>query len=279
MLSPLHLSQSQLNLLETCPRRFQHSYLEQLIVPIDADQQARLQQGSQFHLLMQQWQMGLPVEALLQADSQLNQWFQSFLAAAPEILSLAPSDAGEPEPIRQSEHTRTLIFENYLLTVVYDLVLLGDRHARILDWKTYPRPQRVEWLLRNWQTRLYPFVLVETSHYAPEDISMAYWFFQSRSGDSSNPQQVSIPYDARKHEQTRADLHRLLTQLTHWLDRYQLGEPFPPTAQAQPCETCHFTTRCDVTPLALANPRDAAEESEPSIAALSNVADIQEVPL
>lgn len=122
-------------MLATCPRKFQHLYLEQLAAPPDAEQQERLSQGSQFHLLMQQWQLGLPIEPLLHTDKALQHWFQAFQSAAPEILSLA--DETEP-PLSQSEHTRTLEFAGYLLTVVYDLLLLGDRSAKILDWKTIP---------------------------------------------------------------------------------------------------------------------------------------------
>ena len=37
----MRLSQGQLNLLERCPRQFQHTYLEQLGSPINPEQQER----------------------------------------------------------------------------------------------------------------------------------------------------------------------------------------------------------------------------------------------
>ena len=73
---PFRLSQSQLNRLAACPRKFQHTDLEQLAAPSEPDQQERQNQGTRFHLLMQQWLLGLPVKPLVQNDPQLQSWVQ-----------------------------------------------------------------------------------------------------------------------------------------------------------------------------------------------------------
>jgi hypothetical protein len=266
MMSPtLHLSQGLLNLLSTCPRKFQHTYLEQLTPPIELEQQTRLDQGSRFHRLMQQWQMGLPIAPQLQSDLQLQQWFEAFLAA-PEILTL------EGKSQRQSEHQRTLEFQGYLFTVIYDLLLTGNQAAKILDWKTYPRPHRADRLASNWQTRLYPFVLAETSRYEPEQIALIYWFFQAKDFHTTQQtaQSLTFQYDRRQHAQTRHDLSALLQQLTHWLEQYQQGKDFPLTTTIEPCETCNFAFRCDRAFNAEANSRAIA---------LPDFAEIQELPL
>ncbi len=192
---------------------------------------------------MQQWQLGLPIDPFIKEDAQLQQWFTAFSNSASTILAIVADDGNV---LRQSEYTRTLEFEGYLLTVVYDLLLSSPQQAKILDWKTYSRPHNSRWLIQNWQSRLYPFVLTETSGYAPEQISMTYWFFQSKGEQGSVPeaQSLVIHYDITKHEQTRQDLSRLLTQLTHWLKRYQQGESFPHISQSTPCETCSFAIRC-----------------------------------
>ena len=270
---PLRLSQSQLNRLAVCPRRFQHADLEQLASPSEPDQQERQNQGTRFHLLMQQWLLGLPVEPLVQEDSQLQAWFSAFMAVAPKILTL-----GDDRPAwGQSEHSRTLQFEGYLLTVVYDLLLANGQQAQILDWKTYPRPQNPRWLLQNWQTRLYPFVLAETSDYDPDRIAMIYWFFESRN-EHPEAQRFNVAYDRIQHEQTRNDLTHLLTQLTGWLERYQHGEPFPQVRLAsKECDRCSFAIRCDRVTF-----RDEQEhaQSDPDNAfSLPNLADIEEVTL
>lgn len=268
----MRLSQGQLNLLETCPRKFQHTYLEQLASPTTPDQQERLSLGSRFHQLMQQWELGLPVEPLIVEDEQLRQWFDAFVAAAPTILKLN-ADRAAPEvnslSFRQSEHQRTLIFEGHLLTVVYDLLILSQQQAQILDWKTYPKPQQSKRLAQNWQTRLYPFVLAETSDYSPENISMTYWFFQTQTGSSTDPQSLKFAYSVHAHDRTRHDLTQQLQQLTHWLDRYQTtGESFPQvTLGSKACADCSFATRCR---------REGDTIASTSLPSLS---EIQEIPL
>ncbi|MBW4583018.1 MAG: PD-(D/E)XK nuclease family protein [Tildeniella nuda ZEHNDER 1965/U140] len=270
---PLRLSQSQLNRLAACPRRFQHTDLEQLAAPSEPDQQERQNQGTRFHLLMQQWLLGLPVEPLVQEDAQLQAWFDAFIAVAPKILTL-----GDDRPLwGQSEHARTLAFEGYLLTVVYDLLLANGQQAQILDWKTYPRPQNPRYLLQNWQTRLYPFVLAEASDYDPDRIAMIYWFFESGE-QAPEARRFNAPYDRSQHEQTRTDLTHLLAQLTDWLERYQNGEPFPQVPlESKECDRCSFAIRCDRV---VFQDHASQTQSAPDNAfSLPNLADIQEVSL
>jgi len=268
---PRRLSQGQLNLLTTCPRKFQYTFLEGLTTPETADQQERRLAGSHFHLLMQQWQMGLPISALTQQDPQLAQWFNAFLDASPQILTLA----SEP-PDRvwcQSEQERSLEIDGYRLTVVYDLLLTSSDQARILDWKTYPKPQTSRWLIENWQTRLYLYVLAETSPYPPAQLSMVYWIFQSPGSASETPQSLQISYNQTQHEQTRQDLQSCLGQLTEWLAAYQAGASLPQLPlKATACASCAFATRCGRTDPVL--PTDSSTRQ-----VLLNLAEIQEVPL
>ncbi|MEP0917323.1 PD-(D/E)XK nuclease family protein [Leptolyngbya sp. DQ-M1] len=256
----MRLSQGHLNLLELCPRKFQHTYLEQLGSPNSLEQQEQLLAGSRFHALMQQWEMGLPIAPFLQEDPQLRQWFHAFTAAAPQILQIH-------DPLfRESEHLRMLEFRGHILTVVYDLLILTEQEAQILDWKTYPKPSRSD-LSQSWQSRLYPFVLAETSEYAPEQISMTYWFFQA-NGETA--QSLKLPYSSRQHEETRQTLTRLLDQFGMWLDRYETqGEFFPQTPEiVESCADCSFAIRCE----------RSAQDSVSSNP-FRSLAEIQEVPI
>lgn len=281
----LRLSQGHLALLATCPRKFQQVVLEQLSTPDEPDQQERLNQGAQFHLLLQQWLLGLPITPFIQADPMLQGWFETFKAAAPTILNQADATAQ-----RETESDRTLEFQGYLLTVRYDLLLLSEAYARILDWKTYPRPQNSKWLEQHWQTRLYPFVLAETGSYQPEHISMIYWFFQGQTQETNSPQNLTFQYNSVKHEQTRRELSHLLSQLTDYLDRYQAGEPFPQTPPgAQSCDGCSFSVRCDRAPASEAIPSETiflskhqsiSSAADPSLlASLPSLQNIEEIPL
>ena len=267
----MRLSQGQLNLLERCPRQFQHTYLQQLNSPLDPKYQEGQTLGSRFHRLMQQHTMGLPIDSFLQQHAQLKSWMTAFSEAAPEIFT----QKANSETFHDSEHYRTLQVENYLLTVIYDLLIADNSTAQILDWKTSPKPPNKRNLEKNWQTRLYLYVLAETSEYPPENISMTYWFVQSEG----KPQNIKFNYNSAAHEQTAKKLNQLLSKLTDWLERYQHKEQFPQVSLSNSsCELCNFTTRCDrlITPN---NIISAANPSPPPYNTLINLATIQEVAL
>lgn len=234
----LRLSQGHLNLLAFCPRKFQHTYLEQLTTPTNPEQEKYQTMGKRFHLLMQQQEMGLPIHSFLQADTQIQSWMTAFTKFAPEILTLTTNQ----QQFRASEYYRTLKFADYLLTVIYDLLIAEQEKAQIIDWKTYPKPPTKNRLIKHWQTRLYLYILVETSDYLPENISMNYWFFE----DKDKPKNIQIEYDDKKHQQTEKQLKELLNQFTNWLENYQKGEPFPQVEESkQRCQKCEFVQRCD----------------------------------
>jgi hypothetical protein len=225
----IRLSQGQLNLLETCPVQFQRIYLEQLSSPLSPQQQETLAWGSQFHLLMQQKALGLPIDSLLAENEQLEHSITSLMNAAPDIW------LAQNESWREAEHCRTLKFQNYLLTVIYDLIICDRTEAKIIDWKTYLQPESRSNLANNWQTRLYLYVLVETSNYLPEQVSMTYWFVKL----PQKPQCMRFSYDRSQHEKTRQDLSRLLAKLTIWLEDYLFNQiPFPHLSDCQ--TSCYF---------------------------------------
>ncbi|MCX7592159.1 MAG: PD-(D/E)XK nuclease family protein [Fischerella sp.] len=268
----LRLSQGQLNLLERCPRQFQHSYLEQLYSPAGIEREEHQTLGSRFHLLMQQREMGLPIDSFLQADAQLRSWMTAFASVAPEILTPATDD----QTFRESEHYRTLPVQNYLLTVVYDLLIADPQQAQILDWKTYAKLPNKRKLEQNWQTRLYTYVLAETSDYLPENISMTYWFVQSEG----KPQSIKFSYNTVQHEKTAKKLTQLLSKLTHWLEDYYQGKDFPQVPEgSKACEYCQFAKRCDRPQLNSEQTSQVKSASQPVDTNLLNLATIQEVSL
>jgi len=221
----IRLSQGHLNLLSTCPPRFQQIYLEQLHSLPSPEQQEKQTWGTRFHLLMQQRELGLPLEPLLVAEPELHHSLAALIEAAPEILQASDRDN------RAAEHCRTLSFNNYLLTVIYDLLIVDRERAKILDWKTYLQPQNKQKLTNNWQTRLYLYVLAETSDYLPEHISLTYWFVKL----PHQPKSLTFNYTSQQHQQTKQDLTELLARLDQWLDDYHNhGISFPHRAN---CET------------------------------------------
>ena len=275
----MRLSQGQLNLLERCPRQFQHTYLDLFGSPTTAEQQARQAWGSRFHLLMQQRELGLPIESLVREDLQLQHWMNAFATAAPEILNNLEPNTNNI--FRESEHYRTLQVQDYLLSVIYDLLIADDRQAQIFDWKTNPKLPKKSQLEKNWQTRLYLYVLAETSDYLPEQLSMTYWYVSSPvetlhvtspQDDGASTQKIKFTYSQAKHAQTTKALQQLLHKLTYWLECYELGEPFPQIPEENKnCEYCQFAIRCQRD-----RDRDDAATSQ---SWLPNLADIPEVSL
>lgn len=261
----MRLSQSHLAALELCPRKFQYTYLDQYGTPTSPDQQSRFEWGNQFHLLMQQRELELPIDHTISYDNQyLLQHVGALVNCAPDLFQV------QPGRIRQSEHRRSLFVQDYLLTVIYDLVVLDDQQAQIVDWKTYPKPQNRDHLKQNWQTKLYPFVLAETSHYAPEQISMTYWFVQAGRDQTPRPQHLRFDYSTAQHEQIRHELTVKLNQLTECLESNHPAQSFQKIDEALGiCERCPFAIRCQ---------RGEFSHSERD-ERLPSVSDIQEVVL
>jgi hypothetical protein len=256
----LRISQRHLKILETCPRQFEYTYCDRLTLPISPTQQSKTQLGSDFHLLMHQRELGLPIDPILARSGQLNTWMQAMLQTAPELFET------DSQTWRESEHVRTLEIDNYLFTAIYDLLILQPDRADIIDWKTYPLPRYKKDLDLEWQTRLYLYLLAETSDYLPKQIAFTYWFIQS----TPKPKSVKISYTLKQHRQTKLDLLALLNKLTNWLDidspkerldpvgfpdhgsesRQRLRqradlEPFPQvSASLGLCDRCNFATRC-----------------------------------
>jgi hypothetical protein len=247
----MKLSQGNLTILETCPHLFQLQVLEQLGVPQLGEVWERLQLGSQFHQLMQQRSQDLPIESIVAADPDLTCWFRAVEDYEDELFPRVDDKTVWTD----SEHVRTLEWLGHTVVGIYDYVVLAPQSAQILDWKTYPKPIETRHIQRSWQSRLYPFLLAETSDYQPEQIEMRYWFFQGTASRTqrdpqnqsvSQPQMLRLPYDRTQRDQTAQDLTSLLTQLNGWLGAYEtLETPFPKTELRSTCETCAFAVRCD----------------------------------
>jgi hypothetical protein len=251
----LAISQSHLTVLSACDRKYQYIFLDALSGPSSYEQQATTQWGSQFHLLMQQRALDLPVEVMTDANTEMSDSLAALAEAAPEVFKHLPVSS----PESSSEHQRRLAFNGYLLTVIYDLVVCTREQGQIFDWKTHQRPPRREWLKDDWQTRLYLYVLCETTDLRPEQLSMTYWFVrlgaaldplnaeQSKQAASERrPSFYRFDYSEQQHRKTREDLLRLSDRLTQLLQQADQGIDLPKVSIAKGlCDRCPFNVRCD----------------------------------
>ena len=173
------LTQTHLTLLETCPRKFQHIFISGFTPPPDPSLQDSATWGNQFHLLMQQQALSLPITVMEPVNEKMTACLTQLRQTAPELFETPTGWQ------HQSETQRTLLFDGYLLTVIYDLLRLGPgraepQQAEIVDWKTYQQTPKREWVEHDWQTRLYLFVLAETSSLSPDQIAITYWFVRGK---------------------------------------------------------------------------------------------------
>jgi CRISPR/Cas system-associated exonuclease Cas4 (RecB family) len=239
-ISPItSISQGHLNIWEICLRRYQYSFLEELSLPeADLQRKKNLLLGSNFHLLMQQKELGLDVSLLASSDPKLQSWLDAFEHQPPEMID------GD----RLCEHRRTLERQietslhhsqnsdrgqaYFVLTAIYDFLILGDRQAQILDWKTHQVAIAAEKLKNNWQTCLYLYLLAKTTNYEPEQLSMTYWF-------ANTAESVIISYSQIEHDQIEKKLLHILGQIAQAQDYPKLA------ADSSECVYCEFRDRCD----------------------------------
>ncbi len=271
------ISQGHLNIWETCQRKYQYKYLEELSLPeVDPHRQESLLLGSNFHLLMQQRDLGLDVLVLAQSDRQLQGWLNAFNEFPPtmiegdrlcehrrtwEICCPASLDQDLDQNFMESRDRNQAYF---VLTAIYDLLILGKGQAQILDWKTHQKAIAQSQLEHNWQTRLYLYLLAKTTDYPPEQLSMTYWF-------ANTAESVVINYTSADRDRTEQDLQRMLTAIAQAQDYPQVD------ISSNKCKHCEFRDRCD-RPHRQNIETDADTELNIS-ANINNITEIPEVAL
>jgi CRISPR/Cas system-associated exonuclease Cas4 (RecB family) len=260
------ISQGVLQTLDTCPRQFQYQYLQQFSQVEDPIFSQRQRWGQQFHRLMQQVALGLPVEAVADADPELYACLERLLADQPWLVG-----SRKPGEQRQVEIRLSLYFDNVLLTGVYDLLVRwispvaggqSPDQTAIHDWKTGVHQPASRSLKQRWQTRLYLFLLAEASGLPPETLTMTYWFVRQ-----SPIQSVKVPYSRRAHQATAQDLRRLLDQLQQLIVQPQLLLPAL-AADSPACRYCAFASFCHgqlATTGSRGRPSNGVEAVEPPL--------------
>lgn len=232
-------SQNNLQDFVECPRRFELRYLLRQPWPAIQSQpvlehEQHLRRGEIFHQMVQQHQIGLPVEQIsAQAyDQTLLGWWEDYLGSLPQPL---------PEK-RYIEHILQMTHGNYRFLAKFDLIAVQPGEKLIIvDWKTGRRKPVRTFLSRRIQTRLYPFLLWKRSaafdkgiSYEPEQIEMIYWF----TADPLAPEHFK--YSQKQAEQDGEYLLELVQQVEHCTQTY-----FPLTSQEQRCSFCVYRSLCN----------------------------------
>lgn len=230
-------SQNSLQDYADCARRFQLRYVigqpwpAARSEPIEQHEHF-LEQGTQFHLLVQRHLSGIPVEKLTPDDPLLKKWWDAYLDNPIPRL---------PGGQRHAEIELSAPVRRRRLLARFDLLAVdpGER-AVIVDWKTTRKRPSRELLGSRLQSRVYPFVLVEAGQHlfggplSPQQVSLVYWF-------AEDPAHLEVfPYDSGLHEQNRDYLTALFDEIDTQDDK-----TWPLTPDERHCLYCVYRSLCD----------------------------------
>ncbi len=235
--APFTFSQSSLQDYTDCARRFQLRYLEQLQWPAAesepvVENERRQQEGQLFHRLVQQHLLGLPVEKLtrLAASPNLSRWWQNYLNHAPNLSGY-------------TLHVETALYAPlppHRVTAKYDLLAIKPgEQALIVDWKTYHKHPRDEWMAARWQTRIYRALLVQAGAHLnngqsirPEQIEMIYWY------PDFPDEPAHFKYTSAQFQQDWQALGKIVAEI-------DAAPAFPLTDDSQKCTYCTYRSYCE----------------------------------
>jgi len=234
-------SQGNLQDFIDCKRRFLLKYIYNLSWPALETEAAFeserfLMRGSLFHKLVHQHLLGFPSErlSLMIHDQDLDRWWRNYLDHLDSLF----------KPIKgiYTEQILLMQLEKYRLIAVYDLILhSSDDKFIIVDWKTSRRHPNRTWLANRLQTRIYPYILVQTGKHLnfeqpiqPSQIEMLYWF-------TNYPDQPErFIYNQTQYERD----FRLVSDIVQEIIRLQESQ-FELTFSTERCQYCIYRSLCD----------------------------------
>ncbi len=238
VLHPSHtLSQSSLQDLKDCARRFQLRYVMEQQWPAPPAEPLRDVEradllGKQFHRVLERYWRGLPVNRD-SLDPALQPWWDAFAANPVQNL---------PGTTRRPEVHTSAVVNGQRMVATFDLLAYEPGgQATIVDWKTsHHKPSRTT-LDRRLQTIVYPLLLVESSKQLlgytlpPENVRLIYWF-------ANAPADVEVfQYSAARYETDKRTLEELINRLLS-LDTSSV---WPLTPNADLCRFCQYRSLCD----------------------------------
>jgi CRISPR/Cas system-associated exonuclease Cas4 (RecB family) len=238
-------SQGKLQDFEDCRKRFLYRYIHQLSWPaIESepylDNELYLLQGLRFHKMVQQLLTGLPPERLSEQinDEKLQRWWDNFLAFFERLIDKRDWKSSFQYP----EINLSAPVGNYRLVAKCDLIMIKeDGTCTIYDWKTSRRRPKLTWLMDRYQTRVYPFLLIESGaslaqgrSIDPDRVEMIYWFTEYPD------QPERIAYSQEKYQADKILLGDKISLIS------RLGEDqFPLTPNEKRCQYCVYRSLCN----------------------------------
>ena len=181
----LQINAEMLELLEEDYQKFEQYFINHKYPLINPDLSPNLRNGQQFHLLIQQLIMGLPIEPFLETYPEMAHWVQQLYP----IINI-------PAQKKQCNISREMLIGDCQLIAHYDLLIEGGEKVIAVDWTTkkhIPQPEKLE---KSCQTQLQLFLLTETLEIIADNISITYCFVNG--GDY--PTIYQFNYSQEKHD-------------------------------------------------------------------------------
>ncbi|MBW4433208.1 MAG: PD-(D/E)XK nuclease family protein [Pelatocladus maniniholoensis HA4357-MV3] len=172
-------------LLEKDTQKFQQYFIEQRFPPHYSKSITQQNLGEQFHLLMQQLMMGLPVEPLLLTYPDMAHWVKQLHP----IINI-------PAQKKLCNINKQMLIAEWRLVAHYDLLIEWEQKTIVVDWTTerhIPQPEKLE---DSWKTQLRLFLLTETQEIPPQYISIIYCFVN----EDEFPTIYQFNYNQERHD-------------------------------------------------------------------------------
>jgi len=230
-------SQSSLQDYVECRRRFYLRYVLRLSWPAnvtepEAERERFLRLGNIFHRMIQQHNLGIPVEILGEGlTDDLQRWWENYLRYPTADLP----------GMRRAEVLVSAPLADYRLEAKYDLLTIDPgNHALIVDWKTSRRRPSPKYLVDRLQSKVYPYLLVRTAQdvgfqgpILPGQIEMMYWF-------ADYPQEPHrFSYSKAQYDADEETLMTLVDEI-----RRLEEQDFKRTTEAARCTYCPYRSLC-----------------------------------
>lgn len=237
----IQLSQSNIQDLIDCPRRFQLSTIDQISWPATPGEpiskiENLIETGNQFHALCNRFFTGIDPDLLAKdiSNPELVALWNGFLPIGDDIQF----QEGFPEVIL----TATIAGNKF--TAKYDLVA-RDNQGRftIYDWKTSTRPPSRATLENKAQSIIYPYLFVLAGPHlfripeiSPSQVSMRYVYPLLPETD------ILFEYSENKHQEYSNKIKGWISYLNELVSTSPV---FPLTETETICQSCRFRSICD----------------------------------
>lgn len=196
-------------------------------------QEARMELGSQFHRLVQQYFAGVDPALLASTieSDELSAWWQAFTTLG---LSALPGE-------KYAEKLLSIPLADHRLVAKYDLLIRqSDGAYTIYDWKTSLHPPSHAILMNRLQSIVYPFVLQSYISSRADlaassvNIEMIYWF------PALPAEPVQFTYSAAQLDNDREYLLGMVKEITTSTEEW-----FEKTPEVKKCAFCGYRSLCD----------------------------------